>query len=157
MEILEQEVGAESLPSNYTKSAAIVEALKLKSRSALGRACAVGETPALSFRCMMAAAAIGDEDQAYAIANQLYPQRVGRTATQTEQIWLDDPTGVAPLDFITSPGAAPMRRDIRYLALAQRVGLLTYWRNGRPPDFCRKNPEPICATLLKRPDEMGKL
>ena len=34
--------------------------------------------------------------------------------------------------------------------LAQRVGLLDYWRSGRAPDFCRKQPEPICAQLLKR-------
>jgi hypothetical protein len=45
--------------------------------------------------------------------------------------------------------AAPLRRDPRYVALAERVGLLEYWRSGRPPDFCRKNPEPICAQLLK--------
>jgi len=34
------------------------------------------------------------------------------------------------------------------LQLAERTGLLAYWRSGRPPDFCGKQPEPICAQLL---------
>jgi hypothetical protein len=43
-----------------------------------------------------------------------------------------------------------MRRDPRYIALVERIGLLAYWRSGRSPDFCRKSPEPVCAQLLKR-------
>jgi hypothetical protein len=43
-----------------------------------------------------------------------------------------------------------MRRDPRYLALAERTGLLAYWRSGRLPDFCRKQPEQICAQLMRR-------
>jgi hypothetical protein len=99
---------------------------------------------------MLALASLGDQDGAYAIADKLYPRRVGRTPAETERIWLDDPNGAGPLSFVTSPGAAPMRRDPRYLQLAQRTGLLAYWRSGRPPDFCRKDPEPICPQLLKR-------
>ena len=150
MASLEEEMGANGLPPNYTKSGAILGALKSKSRPALGRACGASEAFLLVFRCLIAAAAIGDQDSAYAIADKLYPRRVGRTPAQTEQIWLNAPNS-APLNLIASPAAAPMRRDARYLALAERVGLLAYWRNGRPPDFCRKKPEPICARLLRRP------
>jgi hypothetical protein len=43
-----------------------------------------------------------------------------------------------------------MRRDPRYLALAQRLGLLDYWRSGRMPDFCTQAHEPVCAQIARR-------
>lgn len=149
MQRLEQEVGAD-LPADYPKSGPLLAAVKSKSRPALRKACATTEDYALGLRCLIAFATIGDLDSAYAIADKYYPRRVGRTPAETEQIWLDEPDGAGPTDFIASPGAAPMRRDPRYLALAERTGLLAYWRSGRLPDFCRKPPEPICAELSKR-------
>lgn len=146
---LEEETGAAGLPPDYIKSAAIVGALKSKSSQALRMVCAASEALALLSRCMIAAAASGDEDFAYAIADKLYPRRVGTTPTQTERMWLDNPD-TSPLSFITSPAAASLRLDARYLKLAQRLGLLDYWRSGRPPDFCRKHPESICTQLTKK-------
>jgi hypothetical protein len=64
-------------------------------------------------------------------------------------MWIDDPSD-DPIEFITSAAAAPMRRDARFMALAERTGLLAYWRSGRPPDFCRDHPEPVCTFILKR-------
>jgi hypothetical protein len=152
MERLEKEVGADVLPADYVSSGVIGAAIKSKSQPALRRICAPA-TPEefyLAIRCVIAFAVIGDQDGAYALADKLYPRRVGRTPEETEQIWLDDPDGGGPLKFITSPAAAPLRRDPRYVALAERTGLLAYWRSGRLPDFCRKRPEPICGQLLKR-------
>jgi hypothetical protein len=55
------------------------------------------------------------------------------------------------LFFLTAGAAQPLRRDSRYLALAERVGLLEYWRSGRLPDFCTDpKPEPVCAAIRKR-------
>jgi hypothetical protein len=42
-----------------------------------------------------------------------------------------------------------MRRDPRFLALAERTGLLAYWRTGRAPDFCQQKPEAVCRELMK--------
>jgi hypothetical protein len=150
MRRLEQEIGPKDLHDGYIRSDALVAALKTKSAAAVRRTCPKTDAFLLSLRCMIAFAILGDEDGAYAIADKLYPRRVGRTPGETERIWLDDPDGAGPLAFVTSPGAAPMRRDPRYLQLAERTGLLAYWRSGRPPDFCRKQPEPICAQLLRR-------
>ena len=150
MQRLEQEVGPNVLAADYTRSEAIAAALKSKSKPALRRACAKSEPFLLTLRCMIAFAVIGDEDSAYAIADKLYPNRLGHTPAETERIWLDEPDGGGPLDYITSPAAAAMRRDRRFLPLAQRTGLLDYWRSGRAPDFCRKQPEPICGQLLKQ-------
>jgi TolB-like protein len=150
MQRLEQEIGPKDLPDGYTRSDALVAALKTKSVTAARRTCPQTHAFLLSLRCMIAFAILGDEDGAYAIADKLYPRRVGRTPAETERIWLDEPDGAGPTAFITSPAAAPMRRDPRYLQLAERTGLLAYWRTGRAPDFCRKKPEPICRILLKR-------
>lgn len=101
----------------------------------------------LSVTCMLGFAKLSDQDDAYKIADQLYPRRMGRTPAESERIWLDNPDS-QPLEFITSAAAAPLRRDPRFLALAKRTGLLAYWRSGRPPDFCRQKPEPECGALL---------
>lgn len=149
MHRIEQEIGADVLTADFPGTGAIAAAVKSKSKPALRTACSPTQPVTLTLRCMIAFAAIGDLDSAYAIADQLYPNRLGRTPSETERIWLDQPD-FGPQDFITSPGAAPMRRDPRYLELARRTGLLAYWRSGRPPDFCRKDPEPICRQLLRR-------
>lgn len=151
----EQEVGFDALGPNYRPSTAIAAAVKSKSIPALRTACDKSNFTGegvfiLVARCMMAFSIVGDMDSAYAIADKVYQRRLGRTAAETESIWLNDPHNAPPLDLITSGAAAGMRRDPRYLALAQRVGLLDYWRSGRPPDFCRKSPEPICPQLRAR-------
>jgi TolB-like protein len=147
---LEREVGATKLMPGYRDSAALVAALHSNSIAAARHACPNNVGILMTFRCMLVLARLGDEDGAYAIADKLYPQRIGRTSAETERIWLDNPNG-PPLEFITSPAAAPMRRDPRFLGIAQRTGLLGYWRGGRPPDFCQPpHPEPVCAELLKR-------
>jgi hypothetical protein len=146
---LEEEVGSEPLPRDYRDSSALITAVRSKSRAAVTRACDGADGLIVVVRCMLAFTTVGDQDRAFALADKLYPARVGRTPAETERIWLDNPD-TSPLEFITSSAAAPMRRDPRYLELAQRTGLLAYWRTGRLPDFCGKQPEPICAILSKR-------
>ena len=150
MRRLEEEVGPDAFPNGYVRTDALASAVKSKSVPALKRACPENANYVLALRCMLAFSALGDQDSAYAIAGKYYPRRVGRNAADTERIWLEDPEGVGQLEFVTSPFAAPMRRDPRYLTLAQRTGLLAYWRTGRLPDFCRKQPEPFCARLRRR-------
>lgn len=107
----------------------------------------------LSFQhdlCMVAFAQLGDNQDAMAFADAAFPDRVGRSAAEQEKLWLERPF-VTDTDILTGPGAASLRRDPRYLALAQRLGLLAYWRSGRLPDFCRTpTPEPICKALHKQ-------
>jgi hypothetical protein len=150
MRRVEQELGAAALAPQYPSSTAIAAAVKSKSVPALRAACPQGDNFLLMIRCMVAFSTLGDVDSAFAIADKVYPARIGRTPAETERIWLDDPGGGGPLAFVTSRATASMRRDPRYLQLVQRTGLLNYWRSGRPPDFCRKNPEPICAQLRVR-------
>jgi TolB-like protein len=149
-EALRHDVVGSDVPEEVRRTSVVVaDAVKTGSVSLAKRSCGDRKNGPLGVLCMMAFAKLGDLDDAYAIADQLYPRQLGRTAAETERIWLDDPGG-APTEFITSAAAAPMRRDPRYLPLAERTGLLAYWRSGRPPDFCRDHPEPICKELSKR-------
>ena len=147
---LEKELGSKGLPADYRGSGPLLAAIKAKSPAGIARFCADAKPFPLIARCFAAAIAVGDLDRAYAMAAELYPKRVGRTPSETERIWLDDPAGPAPLSLITARGSAPLRRDPRYLDLARRLGLLDYWRSGRLPDFCREQPEPICAQIRKQ-------
>jgi hypothetical protein len=100
--------------------------------------------------CLLGLARLGDLDAAFSVAEQIYPPRRGRNLQEEDRIWLDNPDPL-PTMFLTGPSAAPLRRDRRYLALAERVGLLEYWRKGRLPDFCQSpRPEPVCAQIRKR-------
>jgi TolB-like protein len=145
---VEQEPGAGDYGKSRPNSTALVAAVKARSVPQLKRTCAdAGGLYAMM--CMLGFARLGDLDSAYAIADRAYPRRVGRTPAETEQMWIDDPSD-DPIEFITSAAAAPMRRDARFMALAERTGLLAYWRSGRPPDFCRDHPEPVCTFILKR-------
>lgn len=126
-------------------------AVKAKSASDVRALCAKiqSEYPA-GIACMLAFAQLGDLDDAFRSADALYPSRRGRTPADEERIWLADPDAT-PVDFLAGPSAASLRRDRRYLALADRVGLLEYWRKGRLPDFCRPpQPEAICSQLRRR-------
>ena len=93
--------------------------------------------------CMAGLIRLGDLDSAFAIADVLYPRTWGRTPRETEGLWLKQPE-LFPLTFLSSPAAAPMRRDSRFRSVAERTGLLAYWHYRRP-DFCRSED---CSALL---------
>ena len=99
--------------------------------------------------CLLALGRLGDLDSAFAWADRLYPPRHRRTAEDDDRIWLNNPD-TSDFALLTSPAAAPLRNDPRFLALADRVGLLDYWRTGRLPDFCTKAHESVCARILRR-------
>jgi tetratricopeptide (TPR) repeat protein len=137
--------------SSFNPVVGLASALQSNSASRVRSACAhaVPEDGG-TLQCMLGLARVGDLDGAYRLADSNYPSRRGRTPADEERIWLDNPTPPNAFAYLTSPAAAPLRRDPRYVGFAERVGLLEYWRSGRPPDFCREKPEPICVQLLKR-------
>jgi tetratricopeptide (TPR) repeat protein len=124
---------------------ALASAVKTNSVDAARKACSRAQDID-ALLCMLALARLGDLDAAYRFAGQLYPSRRGSTPAEEERIWLYS-SNLYPIAFLTAPAAAPLRRDPRYLALAERVGLLEYWRSGRLPDFCTVDHEPICKQI----------
>lgn len=125
------------------------QAVKARSVRGVRAACAkLGPDDPNQGPCMLAFGLVGDLDSAFRVADLLYPSRRGRTPADEERIWLDNPDSM-PLHTLTGPAAAPLRRDPRFLPIAERVGLLEYWRSGRLPDFCQDKPEPICSKFKR--------
>ena len=143
----ENQLGRANWPPDYQPLAPVVSAVRSKSVAALKSVCPTPVSDSVkSIFCMIGFARLGDNDSAFALAEQLYPQRVGRTEAEEDRLWLDHASNST--EYLSGLGAAPMRRDPRYIALAQRVGLLSYWRSGRLPDFCRApQPESICSQI----------
>jgi TolB-like protein len=128
----------------------LAAALRARNAAAAAKACPGTITaPLRALYCMLGLSQLGDGGGAVAFADQLYPRLLGRTPAEEDQLWLSS-SGQMPTFFLSSPATAAMRRDPRFLAVAERIGLLRYWRSGRPPDFCRDHPEPICPRLLRR-------
>lgn len=99
-----------------------------------------------SIICMLSLARSGDLDSAFAIADRLYPARHRPNPVDEDRLWIEQPKPT-PVVFLTSPAAAPLRRDPRFLKLAQNLGLLDYWGRGRMPDFCTRAHEPECSKI----------
>jgi DNA-binding winged helix-turn-helix (wHTH) protein/TolB-like protein len=99
--------------------------------------------------CMTILAELGDRDRSFAIAAAFYPQWHAPPGEDADRFWIDHPDSANPA-LLNGPAAKAMRTDPRFLDLAQKLGLLTYWRSGRLPDFCTKAHEPVCAQILRR-------
>jgi tetratricopeptide (TPR) repeat protein len=143
-------VAAAPLPASEDLRS-LASADRTNSLSSARKACSEPEPDGLKqLLCMLTLARLGDLDFAFRLVDKIYPSRRGKTSADEERIWLGEPDPW-PTAFITSAAAAPLRRDPRYLAVAQRVGLLEYWRSRRLPDFCRQaRPEKICAQFVSR-------
>lgn len=99
--------------------------------------------------CMTVLADLGDLDGSFAIARALYPALRAPPGADPEQVWLDDPNGYSTA-ILTGHAARRMRADPRFLPVADKLGLLAYWRGGRTPDFCKAAAEPVCARISGR-------
>jgi hypothetical protein len=87
-----------------------------------------------------------DLDGAFTIANRMFPQLVARDPQEEDRFFLQHP-GRSELGLLSTPALSPLRADPRFVPIAERVGLLRYWREGHLPDFCRGAPEPVCARI----------
>jgi DNA-binding winged helix-turn-helix (wHTH) protein len=145
----EQQVGAAHLPPFYDSALTLAQAVRAHSLPRAKGACPKTSIDQKIVQCMLAFGELGDLDDAFAYADLVYPPRRGRTLADEERLWFADPF-VLDTAFLTGAGAAPMRRDPRYLTLAERLGLINYWRSGRLPDFCTKRHEPVCTKIFAR-------
>jgi TolB-like protein/tetratricopeptide (TPR) repeat protein len=95
--------------------------LMAKARNALLGSAKVG--PAYATTSITGLSALGYLDDAFRLA-QTYQPGLALTGANSE--------------FLFTTATAPMRRDPRFMQLAERIGLLSYWRStGKWPDFCR--------------------
>jgi DNA-binding winged helix-turn-helix (wHTH) protein len=149
LEKFEREVGKDDFPRDYNSAAAINKALSAHSMRALTAACPKTAQGIQAIQCMIASNLLGDLDDAFFFAATLYPRLYARTPAQADAIWLEHPYQQDTV-YLTAPATANMRRDPRFLALVDGLGLLDYWRGGRMPDFCTQEHETVCARIGAR-------
>ena len=127
----------------------LTEALRARDSGKARRICSgPDEGEPVEPLCLVVLSDLGEFDAAFARAELIFPRMKGRNRAEEEKLWLDHPNGPST-GILSAPSAAALRRDKRFIGLAERVGLLDYWRSGRPPDFCRKAREPVCAQMLR--------
>lgn len=139
--------GDEFLPADRAAGLELLAALRERNPERAGRACAGDALGGLTRAfCMTSLADLRDFDGAFGQAQQLYPVLRAAPGADPEQVWLDDPGGYYTA-VLSGNAARSLRTDPRYLALANKLGLVAYWRSGHPPDFCTKAREPVCAKI----------
>jgi len=136
------------LPPFYDSALTLAAAVNARSLPGVRAACPKTSIDLKIAECMLGFAQLGDLDDAFAYADLVYPRRRGASLEEDERLWLRDPFNL-DTSFLTGAGAVPMRRDPRYMALAERLGLLDYWRSTRLPDFCTRAHETICQRISK--------
>ena len=97
--------------------------------------------------CMTILADLGDFDRSFAIAEILYPAWRASPGADEDQFWLNHLDGFDTA-LLDAPASKSLRTDPRFLAIANKLGLLAYWSKDGLPDFCRAaQPEPVCNAL----------
>ncbi|MGK6320400.1 winged helix-turn-helix domain-containing protein [Sphingomonas sp. DT-204] len=99
--------------------------------------------------CLTGLSAIGDLDAAFALAERIYPERSRRSLAEAEESFVRTGGNGYSRAFLFGDAAAPMRSDPRFIAIAERTGMLDYWIARRQPDFCTREPAPVCARIRR--------
>ncbi|HWH46784.1 MAG TPA: hypothetical protein VN664_03200, partial [Burkholderiales bacterium] len=97
--------------------------------------------------CLLGMSELGRLDDTYRLASEAYPDNRAATPELEEEQWLRREKPFFHTAVLYRPEWAPMRADPRFIALAERIGLLDYWRGGHPPDFCETERVPVCEAL----------
>lgn len=100
-----------------------------------------------SRNCLIGLNVLGEIDAAFALAGFMYPDQRGPNRAAREQIWLDASDTLQGTAVLFLPQTAPLRADPRFVGVAERLGLVDYWRAVAPPDFCASERAPVCDRL----------
>jgi hypothetical protein len=99
--------------------------------------------------CLVGMSSLGRLDDAFDFASAKYTDQRAATEALEDEVWLRRERSLADTTLLYRIELAPMRADPRFIALAERVRLLNYWRAGRPPDFCGTEHVPVCELIGK--------
>ena len=103
-----------------------------------------GLGPEAKRTCFLALAVLGRLDDAFRLADRFYPDQRGATLQLREA----RPGFEIPPAYLSVAELTPLRADPRFRDVAERIGLLNYWKSSHhAPDFCMTEKTPVCALL----------
>jgi len=106
------------------------------------------QTLAIVQTCLMGLASLGRIDDAFRLAAVIYPDQSGATLQERTRKLLTK--RYIPTAHLFVPATASMRADPRFADVAERIGLMAYWKSTkRYPDFCRTENVPVCRALRR--------
>jgi TolB-like protein/Tfp pilus assembly protein PilF len=111
----------------------VLRALASKDETARQAALKAARTePALDYQTRVSMlSGLGDVDEAFRVADQAFTPEV---LAQPLNFFFNGNHGIG---FLWAPATLGMRRDVRFMTLAKRLGLVDYWRTtGHWPDYC---------------------
>ncbi|MFL6759572.1 tetratricopeptide repeat protein [Sphingomonas sp.] len=102
----------------------------------------------LTYFCLVALVRCNDLDGAFVLADRLFPTLVADDPKEEDRLFLERPARLG-LGALSTPALMPLRQDPRFLRIAERVGLIRYWRQNHLPDFCDDRREAVCPKLVQ--------
>jgi len=81
-------------------------------------------------------------DTFFSLAPRYFPEQRGATPEERDARWVEDPRVLANVRVLFRSDTSELRKDERFIAIVDRLGLIDYWRtSGVWPDFCRSELE----------------
>jgi DNA-binding winged helix-turn-helix (wHTH) protein len=116
-------------------------------RQAALRECRKKQTIATPIVCVLGLSMLGYVSDSVATGLQLLPTPFSPDPATRQTILVNNGRDPRALFLFWGDGAKAMRNDPSFIALARRTGLLDYWRTSGGPDFCLREPAPVCRLI----------
>lgn len=132
-----------------TAVAAIARDVAMKNSKAVSSRClATSVDGSLAYFCLVAMVRAADVNGAFVLADRLFPTLMADNPNEEDRLFLQrvEPLGIGVL---STQALAPMRNDRRFIAIAERVGLMRYWKQNHLPDFCTVAHERVCNLIAR--------
>jgi len=98
--------------------------------------------------CLRGLVVLGRLDTFFAVAPAYFPELRGSSNEERDARWLQAPRVNRYVRVLFRSDMQAVRADPRFIPIAERLGLLDYWRqSGKWPDFCKTEPESVCARM----------
>jgi DNA-binding winged helix-turn-helix (wHTH) protein/TolB-like protein len=98
--------------------------------------------------CLIALAKLDRLDAFFRVAEIYFPDQRATSSAERDARWLEAPLVWRTLRFLFRTDLAALRADERFIGIAERMGLLDYWRtSGKWPDFCAAEPKSVCGRM----------
>ena len=97
--------------------------------------------------CFTGLSMLDRPEAALEVAMKVFPMRQGASQAENEALFIRHGRDGGGLFLLWGEGAKQMRQEPGFAALAQRTGLLAYWKSSGPPDFCQNERAPVCKLI----------